>query len=138
MITCIEDQLKRDEGWRSYPYRDSVGKITIGYGRNLSDVGILASEGETMLQNDVSMVIMRLEEAFPWVTAMDEVRRGVLLNMAFNMGIGGLSGFKDFLGKMQAGEWSQAAGAMLDSKWAVQVGDRAKRLSIQIETGSWQ
>jgi hypothetical protein len=30
-------QLIRHEGFRSKPYRDTVGKLTIGYGTNLQD-----------------------------------------------------------------------------------------------------
>ena len=66
---------------------------------------------------------------------LDETRKEALLNMTFNMGVKRLAEFKDFLAKMQAKDFRAAAGAMLDSKWAKQVGDRATRLSIQIESG---
>ena len=138
MISCLEDQLRRDEGWRSKAYKDSVGKLTIGYGRNLDDVGISPDEGALMLQNDIQNATARLETAFPWTLGLDDVRRGALLNMTFNMGVGGLAQFKDFLAKMQAGDWQGASVAMLDSKWADQVGARAQRLAIQVESGTWQ
>lgn len=115
-----------------------MGKITIGVGRNLDDVGLSQTEIDLLLQNDINAAIAELEATFPWTSDLDDARRGAMLNMTFNMGIHGLAGFRDFLTKMQAGDWSASAGAMLDSKWAQQVGPRAQRLSIQIETGIWQ
>jgi lysozyme len=137
-ITCLEDQLRRDEGVRLSPYKDSVGKLTIGVGRNLSDVGIGPDESDLMLSNDIKRATVSLESSFPWTMVLDDVRKGALLNMAFNMGVRGLSGFHDFLDKMQAGDFTGAALAMLDSLWAKQVGPRALRLSQQIQTGVWQ
>lgn len=134
----LAEQLTRDEGSRRFPYKDTVGKTTIGVGRNLDDVGVSTDEISLMLQNDIQRATDALQATFPWTSGLDEVRRGAMVNMAFNMGIHGLAGFRDFLGKMQAGNWNAAAGAMLDSQWAQQVGPRAQRLSIQIETGEWQ
>lgn len=138
MVTCFEDQIKRDEGWRSHPYRDSVGKITIGYGRNLDDVGISQEEGDVLLANDKKAAVVALEATLPWVMELDEIRKGVLLAMTFNMGIGGLQQFKDMLAKTKAGDYAGASQAMLNSKWAQQVGARAQRLAVQMESGSWQ
>jgi lysozyme len=137
-IACLEDQLRRDEGVRLRPYRDSVGKVTIGVGRNLDDVGISEKEADVLLANDIQSATISLEANFPWTMELDQVRKGALLNMAFNMGVRGLAEFRDFLEKMQAQNFRAAAGAMLDSLWARQVGARATRLSIQIETGFWQ
>jgi lysozyme len=138
MITNLKDQLVRDEELRLKPYTDSVGKLTIGVGRNLSDKGISFQEAQLLLANDIADATADLQAKLPWTATLDDVRKGALLNMAFNMGLGGLLEFHDFLAKMQAGNFSGAAGAMLDSLWARQVGPRATRLSIQIQTGTWQ
>jgi lysozyme len=138
MISNLKDQLVRDEELRLKPYPDSVGKLTIGVGRNLSDKGISFQEAQLLLANDIADATADLQAKLPWTAALDDVRKGALLNMAFNMGLGGLLEFHDFLAKMQAGNFSGAAGAMLDSLWARQVGPRATRLSIQIQTGVWQ
>lgn len=137
-ITSLADQLRRDEGVRTKLYQDTVGKWTIGVGRNLSDVGLSQDEIDLLLANDIKNATVRLESAFPWTLALDEVRHGALVNMSFNMGVGGLAQFRDFLGKMQTGDWKGASAAMLDSKWAEQVGARAQRLAIQVESGVWQ
>jgi|SRR5581483_8811785 len=132
------DQLIRDEGVRLKPYRDQVGKLTIGVGRNLDDVGISELEAEWLLHNDISRAEDALLQALPWAKDLDEVRRSALINMAFNMGIGGLLGFKNTLAAIQEGRYNDAADGMFESKWATQVGPRAHRLALQIKTGEWQ
>jgi len=134
----LQAQLMRDEGLRLYPYADTAGKLTIGVGRNLTDVGISRVEAMALLSNDIEATTQTLETAFPWTLGMDEVRMGVLINMAFNMGVVGLAQFKKFLAAVQQGDWQQARAEMLDSAWAEQVGSRAQRLAIQIESGEWQ
>lgn len=138
MIASLKDQLIRDEALRLKPYTDSVGKLTIGIGRNLTDDGISLQEADVLLANDIASATATLEASFPWTTTLDDVRKGALLNMAFNMGIDGLMEFRDFLAKMRLGDFRGAAGAMLDSLWAKQVGERATRLSMQIQSGIWQ
>ena len=133
----IITQLIRDEGKKNFPYADTVGKLTIGVGRNLIDVGLSDSEVGTLLQNDVAKVTTQVYNKFPWYANLDLVRQGVILNMAFNMGTHGLEGFPLFLRAMAQGDWNTAAGEMLDSLWAKQVGDRAIRLAQQIKTGEW-
>ena len=132
----LEDQLIRDEALRLKPYRDSVGKLTIGVGRNLDDVGISRDEAINLLGNDIERASAFLRTQLPWTLSLDEVRRAALINMAFNMG-GKLMGFAHFLQKLQAGDFVGAAKEMLDSLWAQEVGDRAQRLAKQIETGEW-
>lgn len=134
----ITQQLIRDEGVRLKPYLDTVGKTTIGIGRNLTDIGISDREARFLLANDIQHVENALSQAFPWTDALDGIRRSALVNMSFNLGIGGLSGFKNMLSHLQAGEYDSAAEAMTDSKWAEQVGARAQRLALQIRTGQWQ
>ena len=138
MIASLKDQLVRDEELRLKPYTDSVGKLTIGVGRNLTDKGISFQEAQGLLANDIADATADLQAKLPWTATLDDVRKGALLNMTFNMGIGGLLEFHDFLARMQRGDFSGAAGAMLDSLWARQVGPRATRLSIQIQSGVWQ
>jgi len=132
------DQLKRDEGMKLKPYKDSVGKLTIGIGRNLDDVGINELEAEWLLHNDIFRAEAALEKVLPWTADLDEIRRAALINMTFNMGIGGLLGFKNTLAAIQEGRYNDAADGMLESKWATQVGPRAHRLALQIKTGEWQ
>lgn len=133
----VEDQLQRDEGIRLKPYKDSVGKLTIGIGRNLDDAGITEGEAKTLLVNDLAKVRVRLYGMLPWLSAINPARRAVLENMAFNIGVDGLLAFKQTISLIRAGDYESAGDEMLKSTWARQVGDRAVRLSKQMKTGEW-
>ncbi len=148
-ITCLEDQLRRDESERQFAYDDATGgtllkgatlkgNLTIGVGRNLSAKGLSKKERDFLLDNDISEATAALEANFPWIAELDDVRKGALVNMTFNEGVAHLAGFHVALGKMQAKDYAGAAAAFLDSLWAKQVGPRASRLCLQIESGFWQ
>jgi len=128
-------QLRLHEGERLRPYRCTAGKLTIGVGRNLEDRGISAEESAMLLSNDISREERELLAALPWVAKLSEVRQRVLLDMSFNLGLQGLLAFKRTLAAIQAGQYQQAAGMMLESLWARQVGQRAQRLSEMMATG---
>lgn len=134
MPTLIAE-LKRDEGVRLKPYTDTVGKLTIGVGRNLTDVGITDDECTTLLQNDVVRTVAALDKSLPWWRNLDPVRQRVVVNMAFNLGMAGLLTFKNTLAAMRGGSYAAAAAGMLASKWATQVGARAERLADMMRTG---
>jgi lysozyme len=134
-IDLLKEELKRDEGVRLKPYRCTAGKLTIGVGRNLDDVGISQSEADMMLEHDVNKVITQLNYRLPWWCNVSEKRQHVLINMAFNLGIEGLLKFKNTLALIQAGKYQEASVAMLDSRWAKQVGNRAKRLAEEMRQG---
>lgn len=133
--TAMTRQLRLHEGERLKPYRCTAGKLTIGVGRNLEDRGITAQESAMLLANDIAREERALFEALPWVSGLDEVRQRVLLDMAFNMGLGDLLQFKLTLGAIQSGQYERASKMMLDSRWAKQVGTRAERLSRMMATG---
>ena len=128
-------QLRLHEGERLKLYRCTAGKLTIGVGRNLEDRGITAAESAFLLGNDIDAVWTDVQRALPWVARLDDVRQRVLLDMAFNLGIVGLLGFKRTLAAIETGQYQQAATMMLDSRWARQVGGRAERLSRMMATG---
>jgi lysozyme len=133
----IFEQLHRDEALRLHPYLDTVGKTTIGYGRNLTDNGISPEEAEALLQNDVGRAVETLTARLPWFVAIDPVRQGVLVNMCFNMGFTRLEEFAKMLLAIAQGNWAEAAAEMLNSAWAREVGERADRLSAQMASGVW-
>lgn len=128
-------ELTRDEGVRLKPYRDTVGKLTIGIGRNLDDVGISAEEAHYLLGNDVERSARALDDFLPFWRNLGPVRQRVLVNMAFNMGIRRLLTFKFTLLMIEKGEYEKAAEGMLSSLWARQVGPRAQRLAEMMRTG---
>lgn len=135
MSDALRDLLIKHEGLRLRPYRDTVGKLTIGVGRNLDDKGISEDEAFIMLDNDIKDTKTILFKALPWAFQLDEPRQIVLLSMAFNMGLAGLLEFKNTLNAVETGDYSGAAKHMLNSKWAAQVGNRAIYLAKVMETG---
>lgn len=131
----IKEQIKLEEGYRKFPYLDTVGKSTVGYGRNLSDVGINEEEASVLLDNDVSRVIIGLQDKLSYFDSLDSVRQDVLIDMAFNMGISGLLKFHQTLLLISIHDFDGASVEMLKSIWAEQVKGRAKRLSEMMRTG---
>ena len=141
----LEAELRRDEGIRYMPYLDTAKppKRTVGVGHNM-DVSPLPADWrfplsdaqvDQILARDIETTLAKLDKAITWWRSLDEVRQRVVANMAFNLGIGGLLGFKNTLAAMQRGSYAVAAAGMLSSKWAGQVGARAKRLAQAMETG---
>ncbi|WP_208855193.1 glycoside hydrolase family protein [Marinobacter algicola] len=133
----LRTQLERHEGLRLKPYLDTVGKLTVGYGRNLEDVGISRDEADFMLDNDIDQVERQLNTVDEY-QGLDPIRQAVLANMAFNLGFRGLMGFKNMWAAIANQDWQSAAREMLSSKWAKQVGDRAVELAFIMRTGSAQ
>lgn len=133
----LREQLIKHEGVRLKPYKDSLGILTIGCGRNLDDVGISYDEALVLLDHDIDNARAGLAKAFPWTNDLDPVRRDALTNMAFNMGIGRLRGFMKMLDALKIGDWQEASSNALESRWAVQVGNRARELAKQLLTGEY-
>ncbi|MDY0151634.1 MAG: glycoside hydrolase family protein [Candidatus Cloacimonas sp.] len=136
LLERMKEQLIRHEGLRLKPYRCTAGKLTIGIGRNLDDCGISQQEAYVLLENDIQNCEKQLVDEIPEIyNALDEVRKSVLLNMCFNLGIGGLLSFNNTLAFIAAGDFERAANGMLASKWAKQVGRRALELSELMRKG---
>ena len=136
----IREQLIRDEGCVEHCYFDSLGYATIGVGHLIDERrgGKLPQHIiDLLLDYDIAEHKLDLVHALPWIVNLDDARLGVLINMAFNLGVPGLLKFTTTLGLIQSGDYHGAAAAMLASKWAQQVGPRAKRLATQMETGQW-
>ena len=134
-IDAIKADLRRDEGLRLKPYRDSVGKLTIGIGRNLDDAGITEAEADQLLGNDIARAVADLDRALPWWRRLSPMRRRALLNMAFNLGLPRLLGFKGMLADLERGDFEGAAREAIDSRWARQTGARAQRIAMMLAEG---
>jgi len=122
---------------RCMPYRCTAGKLTIGVGRNLDDRGISEEEAFYLLDNDIADCVTDLQSHLSWFNRLDDVRKAVLVDMCFNLGINRLIGFENMLMATKYGEWDKAADEMLDSRWADQVGSRATELATMMRTGEF-
>jgi lysozyme len=142
-ITLLEKELRRDEGVRRNPYKDTEGYLTVGIGYNLDarplpeGVTLPLSDKEISLLFNINIVdvVKGLDMHIPWWSRLDEVRQRVMANMAFNLGIYGLLGFRNTLAFIEKGDYKAASAGMRKSKWYKQVGRRAERLAIAMETG---
>ena len=121
--------LVQHEGAELEPYMDTTGHITIGVGRNLTDVGISWKEAMILLENDIARIQLAADDNFPWFKTISPNRQIVVLDMIFNLGVEGFRGFKKTISFIRRGQYENAAREMLNSAWAQQVGDRADRLS---------
>jgi lysozyme len=132
---ALRESLKQHEGLRLRAYTDSTGHLTIGYGRNLSERGISLEEADAMLDRDIAEHERAVWARFPWVAALDGARQRVIVEMAFNLGLDGLAGFRTTLDAIRAGAFEDAAARMLQSRWADQVGQRARTLARLMREG---
>lgn len=133
MLAKYKNMTKTFEGLRLKPYKCTAGKLTIGYGRNLEDVGISQAEAEMMFERDFAMAESEVKKllrvnGIDWECLIEQ-RFYVLTDMMFNLGYDRLSKFKKFLYALKKGLYEDAANEMLDSLWAKQVGNRATQLA---------
>ena len=133
--TRLIAQLRKHEGVEHKPYTDTVGKLTIGVGRNLDDRGLSDHEIDFLLQNDIQLVEEELDQWWSHWRSLNQTRQLVVADMMFNMGRPRLSQFKMILAALQAGDYEMASTEMLDSKWASQVKGRATTLADMMSTG---
>lgn len=146
-------QLKRHEGLRLAAYLDGLGVLTVGYGHNClawpvegvekPGDAITPEQADFLFRSDLELAEAQAGYALPWMDILNYPRRAVLVNMAFNLGVGsvasgrGLMGFRRMLAALQRKDYPGAAREMLNSRWAGQVGARARELAAQMQSGSW-
>jgi lysozyme len=123
-----KERIKRHEGKSSRPYLCSEGYTTVGYGRNLERVPFSEDEMDLMFENDYRRALDGAEGFFCY-SQLNDVRRGVLIEMVFQMGTFGVSKFRRFLDAALERDWQRAHDEMLDSKWAKQTPQRAQELA---------
>ena len=135
-------QLRSDEGEVLHAYPDHLGYWTIGVGRLIDSRkggGISADESAYLLNNDIQHRDQALRNLYPWFSGLNEPRQAAVLNMSFQLGLGGLAKFPKMLASLRDGEWAEAETHALDSAWAKsQTPGRAKRVAQQLRTGEWE
>ena len=130
------DLLIRHEGVKLKPYLDTVGKLTIGVGRNLDALGISRATAEQMLDEDIARARAGAE-VYPWFAGLNAARQAVVVDMIFNLGRGGFRKFTRTKKAISNGHFRIAALEMQDSRWYRQVGTRGVRLAKMMRTGKW-
>ena len=134
-IPKLIEELRQDEGVKQFPYMCTSGKLTIGVGRNLQDVGLSPDEMDYLLANDISRAIHTTSSSIDFFEELNEARQRALTNMAFQMGISGLLTFKKMIKAMRHGNFEIAATECLDSEYSRQTPARAARIAETIRSG---
>lgn len=129
MTETALQMLARHEGFRGRPYECTAGALTIGYGFNLDAWPLTEAECLTILEGRMRRVQTDLANRLSYFRALPEAAQDVLVNMAYQMGVGGLVGFKRLLAALQAGKFEDAYHEMIQSHWAQQTPARARELA---------
>jgi lysozyme len=130
--------IKEHEGLRLKPYKDSLGFLTIGYGRCLDHKPLREHEANYLFDNDFSDALRECQDNFKFFNKLTPARQAVLIDMCFNLGITKLKKFITTLGHIERGEYKEAADSMLQSLWADQVKTRALTLSNMMRSGEFK
>lgn len=140
-LNKLRNEIKIEEGSAKHNgnhilYFDSLGHPTIGWGRVVMEGGGLTDEeADYLLDNDITRIIQEMDNTMLWWRGESELRKRALVNMAFQLGVGGLLSFKRMLWQMQHGSYKKASEEALDSVWAKQTPNRAQRIAKMIREG---
>jgi lysozyme len=124
----LKARIKLHEGKRNKPYMDSVGVLTIGYGRNLDDIGISDEECDHLFERDFDRA-QRNAGRFSFFSDLSKERQGVIIEMIFQLGFTGTSKFRQFIAAIKKDDWGEASEQMMDSRWHDQTPERCEELA---------
>lgn len=137
----LRARLYENEGKKKSAYQDSLGYWTIGCGRLIDakkNAGLSDVEIDYLLTNDIASARIALQP-FGWYNKQDQVRKDVLVELCFNLGLTGLQGFKKMIAALDTLNYKLAVQELLDSKWATQVGQgRINDLVYRMKNGAYQ
>ena len=144
----LREDVKGAEGLRLFPYMDCCGKpwrqcpcgfkgkLTIGYGRNLEDVGLTRLECEVLLDHDLYQAEYLASKMFDWFGGLSELRQRAITELLFNMGPSRVRSFRQMIQAIKAKMFKAAAEHLLDSQWKEQVGPtRSNRIAKYLRDG---
>lgn len=131
----LQQQLIKHEGMKLKPYTDTMGKLTIGVGHNLTDDGLTASQVLSILNDDITNTLSFLTKTCPWFGNLNDARQRAITDLTFDIGTK-LLGFTNMIAAIQDLDWQRAHDELLNSAFAAQTGQRAKDLATMLLTGT--
>lgn len=135
----LAQELLIEEDFKSQVYPDSRGFQSIGIGRcvdpKVKGSGLTRAEAVWLCHNDCIRVRSEVNEEWPWVQHLPEMRQNVIYQMAFQMGVDGLRRWATFMEYVRTSRYALASQDLLSQKYASECPNRAKRLAKQILTG---
>ena len=137
----VTARLKADEGFVPHAYNDHLGFATVGFGRLIDKRrggGITRQEAEYLLRNDIYKCAAECESRFEWWDALDDVRQGAIVCMAYQLGTSGVANFKRMIAAIKRRDWVTVEKEALDSTWSKQTPARARRMARILKTGVWE
>ena len=139
MYNNLIERLKEHEGYREKVYNDHLGNPTIGYGFLVSSLRLDRETCDIILKQIVSRNVEEIKKSLPWFDEAHEDVQGVIIEMSYQLGIGGLLSFKNTLKFMKNKNWTLAAEGMRNSRWHSQTPKRCESLADIIESqNSWE
>tara|TARA_R100000808_G_C2135305_1_gene143718 strand:- start:1133 stop:1558 length:426 start_codon:yes stop_codon:yes gene_type:complete len=136
--TNVSDELlesiKKNEGFRSRVYKDSLGFDTIGYGFAIKDLDLDENISEQILIQKLLKLVKNTHKKFPWLDEQPEVVKDVIYEMCYQLGVTGVSKFKKTLKYVEQNDYESASIEMLDSRWALQTPARANLLAEKMKS----
>lgn len=143
MPESLEDRIIRHEGFCNFPKYDAKGFYVIGFGHDITKDqaentyvhGVNRQEALDLLEEDITRCKEESGKAFPWLLGLSEERQSVIIEMVFQMGIGGVEAFHKMIAAIRIGDFATAAKEMLESQWHQQTPSRAEELANIMLTG---
>ena len=133
MVDKLSDELreavKLSEGYRARVYKDTLGIDTIGYGFAIKDLELDEDICDMILDKKLNKLIKDVDNKFSFMDDIAVEAQDVVYEMCYQLGINGFSKFKKTIAYLRDENYKMAAIEMLDSRWAKQTPNRAKRLS---------
>ena len=153
----LVEHIKRYEGFVPEPYKDTKGKWTVGYGRNLEANPLTPDEirllftvtefidneerdffFEELLSKDVDEHTEELLQQIPWLANKPTNVKMVICDMAYNLGVPTLMTFTGMLNAARHDDWLLTAYEILDSNYAEDVKTRAVANAKIVAGGQYQ
>lgn len=127
----LKEEIKKEEGYRLEVYTDTEGYPTGGYGHKIIDGEVIPTtkEGwEELFEKDFATACKGGQNIYDGWSIKDEAKC-IIIHMVYQMGEAGVRKFKRALSHLHQQQYSLCASEMLNSRWAKQTPNRAKRLS---------
>ncbi|MGL2545658.1 glycoside hydrolase family protein [Helicobacter pylori] len=129
MILAASFLIVDSEGFSPFIYTDKTEHPTIGYGYNLS---VYSYDGERItkaygLLTDVLKENYKALLSYGWYKNLDAMRRMVILDLSYNLGLNGLLKFKQFIKAIEDKNYALAVEGLQKSPYFNQMKKRASR-----------
>ena len=139
----VKAMIKRHEGVRNRPYKDSLGLWTVGVGHLIGDGKSLPPEYDRTFSDDEINSMFEEDyaahkaaaEQIPGFNNLNQTGQGALTDLTFNMGGKWYKRWPKFTKNISEGNTEEAAKSLEDSKWYGQVGNRAPEIVSMIRAG---